>query len=320
MLTRRPTYDVFISYASEDQADVARPLAQALRSSSLRVWYDESIIKIGDNVRKSIEKGLTNSRYGIVILSPAYFRKEWTQKELDGLLALEAAERGKFILPVWHNLQDDEVSRHAPLLASKVAGTTRDGIPALANELLKVIQPPARPPPPGLPSGHTDPDGSEATAPGASAVDDAADEIVTGDPSEVAPPGTKGAAKTPQLRLPRTRALTFLALSLVVMSIGAYKIRSWGASPDEEMPAVRTRLDWAEAALERGTPREAIRVALDTLNAQKTTRAFSIIARAYCRQGDVADAKATLSSVPDNARAARAKVLRDCKSHGLDLE
>lgn len=323
-VARRPAYDVFISYASEDKAEVARPLAEALRSSSLRVWYDESIVRIGDNVRKSIEKGLTNSRYGIVILSPAYFRKQWAQRELDGLLALETAEREKVILPVWHNVHDDEVSRQVPLLASKIAGTTRDGIPALANELLRVIRPPAPPPPSQLPSRNTNPDGSEETARSPSAVDDADDETATDNVSEVTPAlGERDAVrKRRHLRLPATVWKAMLVvLSFAVMTIGAYKIWSYGPNDDEDEPtAVKTRLDWAESVLDEGTPREAIRVALETLTARKTTRAFSIIARAYCRQGDLADAKATLSSVPNTQRAARAKVLRDCKNHGLDLE
>jgi hypothetical protein len=33
-------WDVFISHASEDKETVARPLAQCLERSGLRVWYD----------------------------------------------------------------------------------------------------------------------------------------------------------------------------------------------------------------------------------------------------------------------------------------
>jgi len=60
-------------------------LAESLRKKGARVWYDEFTLKIGDSLRRSIDKGLTKSRYGIVVLSPAFFKKEWAQKELDGL-------------------------------------------------------------------------------------------------------------------------------------------------------------------------------------------------------------------------------------------
>jgi hypothetical protein len=39
------------------------------------------------------------SRFGVVILSPAFFAKEWPNKELDGLVAREDS-RGKVILPI----------------------------------------------------------------------------------------------------------------------------------------------------------------------------------------------------------------------------
>ena len=45
-------YDVFISHASEDKEEVARPLAEALRKNGLSVWYDEFELKIGDSLRR----------------------------------------------------------------------------------------------------------------------------------------------------------------------------------------------------------------------------------------------------------------------------
>jgi len=76
---------VFICHASEDKEEVARPLAQELRSRDFRVWIDEAEILIGDSLRRKIDEGLASSRFGIVILSPSFFAKEWPQLELDGL-------------------------------------------------------------------------------------------------------------------------------------------------------------------------------------------------------------------------------------------
>lgn len=80
-------YDVFISHASEDKEEVAQPLAEQLKQVGLEVWLDEFELKLGDSIRRKIENGLAESRFGIVILSPDYFRKEWPQKELDALIA-----------------------------------------------------------------------------------------------------------------------------------------------------------------------------------------------------------------------------------------
>jgi len=61
-------WDVFICHASEDKKDIAKPLALALIKMGLKVWYDEFTLKVGDSLRRSIDYGLSQSRYGIVIL------------------------------------------------------------------------------------------------------------------------------------------------------------------------------------------------------------------------------------------------------------
>ena len=65
-------WDVFISHASEDKDDFVRPLAEDLEQRGLRVWFDESTLRVGDSLRRSIDRGLAQSRFGIVVLSP-YF-------------------------------------------------------------------------------------------------------------------------------------------------------------------------------------------------------------------------------------------------------
>ena len=82
-------YDVFICHASEDKDDFVRPLAEALRARHIEVWYDEFSLRVGDGLRQAIDRGLVNSQFGIVVLSPAFFRKRWTQRELNGLVARE---------------------------------------------------------------------------------------------------------------------------------------------------------------------------------------------------------------------------------------
>ena len=132
-------YDAFISHASEDKAGFVRPLANALGKMGFRVWYDEFELRIGDSLRQSIDKGLINSRFGIVILSPAFFAKNWPKYELNGLTAREL-EGHKVILPVWHNITKNDVLQFSPSLADKVAVVTRGRtLKAVAMELAKVL-------------------------------------------------------------------------------------------------------------------------------------------------------------------------------------
>lgn len=134
-------YDAFISHASEDKDDVVRPLAEKLREAGLAIWYDEFELRVGDSLRRSIDKGLANSRFGIVVLSVAFFAKNWPQYELDGLVAKESAG-GKVILPLWHKISKDEVMAYSPSLADKVAlNTAIFTIDELVRELSGVLKP-----------------------------------------------------------------------------------------------------------------------------------------------------------------------------------
>jgi len=112
--------DFFISHASEDKDEFVRPLVEALQRLGVTVWYDEFQLKVGDSLRRSIDKGLSNSRYGVVVLSSMFFAKDWPQQELDGMFALEVNGR-KVILPIWHRVTKDEVLKYSPILADKVA-------------------------------------------------------------------------------------------------------------------------------------------------------------------------------------------------------
>src|ERR1700677_1804909 len=99
--------DVFISHASEDKSEVVKPLAEMLKLGGLQVWYDDYVLKLGDSLRREIDRGLAECRYGIVILSHSFFAKEWPQRELDALAAREISGRGKVILPVWHKIDQE---------------------------------------------------------------------------------------------------------------------------------------------------------------------------------------------------------------------
>ena len=131
-------WDIFISYASEDKDAIARPIAELLRRHGLRVWFDEFELSVGRSLTKSINYGLANSSYGIVILSPRFLAKKWPQKELAALVALEETETGR-ILPVWHELGAEELKQCLPMLADIVAVQSSGGVPFVVRELLRAV-------------------------------------------------------------------------------------------------------------------------------------------------------------------------------------
>lgn len=107
------TWDLFVSHASEDKEAFVRPLVERLRLEGLSVWYDELTLTLGDSLRQKIDEGLVASRYAVVVLSNAFFAKDWPRKELDGLNALEVDGR-KVILPIWHEVSQSRCGSVLP--------------------------------------------------------------------------------------------------------------------------------------------------------------------------------------------------------------
>ncbi|NOK06965.1 MULTISPECIES: toll/interleukin-1 receptor domain-containing protein [Myxococcus] len=134
------SYDFFISHATEDKDDVARPLYEALTALECKVWYDEMTLKVGDSLRRKIDQGIANSRLGVVIVSERFLAKEWPARELDALTAIEISS-GKKVLPIWHRITKDQLLAKAPLLADKLAlNTATSSIEEIANELKSLLE------------------------------------------------------------------------------------------------------------------------------------------------------------------------------------
>ena len=132
-------WDLFISHATEDKDEIARPLAKRLIELGFEVWYDEFSLTLGDSLRESIDKGLSESRFGVVIFSKNFFSKDWPKKELNGLFARE--EGTDIILPIWHKINKSDIIKYSPILADKVAVNSSKGLDKIIEEILKVINP-----------------------------------------------------------------------------------------------------------------------------------------------------------------------------------
>lgn len=127
-------FDVFVSSASQDSAYV-RQLVRALRDQGLRVWYDEGELRLGDSVLRALEDGLEHSRYFVLVMSPAFFKRPWAQFETGVALGRSAGKR--HILPVYLGVEPGDLRKLAPILAD----TT--GINAMAhppNEIAMMIR------------------------------------------------------------------------------------------------------------------------------------------------------------------------------------
>lgn len=129
--------DVFLSQPMTKEA-IVRPLAAALQQRDVQVWYDEFELPIGDSRRRKIDAGLARARFGVIVLAPSFFEKNWPQYELDGLVTREMTGT-QIILPLWHEPKDQLIA-HSPSLADKVALRTSDyTIEEIADQIASVV-------------------------------------------------------------------------------------------------------------------------------------------------------------------------------------
>lgn len=132
--------DFFISHDSRDKDEIARPLYEELSKRGFKVWYDEYSLNIGDSLSESIEHGITNSHYGIVILSQNFLSNEkWAKNELQSLKTRQIVKNNKSLLPVWHNIEPKDLEDNFWLL-DKLGGSTDRGIERLADQLEKAYK------------------------------------------------------------------------------------------------------------------------------------------------------------------------------------
>lgn len=134
-------WDAFISHASEDKDSFVRELYQKLTNFGLKIWYDEFTLKVGDSLSKSIDSGLLNSDFGVMIISQSFLNKGWPEYEYRSLLSREIGNK-PVILPIWYNVTKHEVSQYSLYLTDKFAISANDKtINQVALKLLEVLKP-----------------------------------------------------------------------------------------------------------------------------------------------------------------------------------
>jgi len=137
-------WDVFICHATEDKDAFVRELAKRIKRCKLRdrkvkVWYDEFTMEAGDSLSDTISVGVKNSRYGIVVLSPNFLKKEWPNRELKALLQRDSRDF-KVIVPIWLDIDHEGVKEHYPLLADEYAIEANNGMTNAVRMLMRIIR------------------------------------------------------------------------------------------------------------------------------------------------------------------------------------
>lgn len=93
------TYDVFLSYSSNDERVVTQ-LAEQLRRDGLRVWFDKWEILPGDPIGIKIQEGLAKSRILLLGMSNSAFRSDWSVLESQTFLFRDPLNHERRFIPL----------------------------------------------------------------------------------------------------------------------------------------------------------------------------------------------------------------------------
>ncbi|WP_313903993.1 MULTISPECIES: toll/interleukin-1 receptor domain-containing protein [Rhizobium] len=139
LAAKRPELrDVFLCHAWDDRQKAAKELHDLLEARGVRVWFSEKDIGLGEPFMRSIDKGLANSRVGIVLVTPAMLstlpKGGVADKELSALLA------GERLVPIVHQTTYDALREISPLLASRNGLNTAEATMAeVAAKLAELV-------------------------------------------------------------------------------------------------------------------------------------------------------------------------------------
>ena len=110
-------FDVFVSHANDNKEDFVNALTTTLGKLGISIWYDANILDWGDDWKLQIVNGLKKCRFGIVVISPEFLGREWTEKELNELLQRQNETGEKVILPLLYKLTISDMKKQYPKLA-----------------------------------------------------------------------------------------------------------------------------------------------------------------------------------------------------------
>ncbi len=130
--------DVFLCHAWDDRQGSAKELHDLLEARGVRVWFSEKDLGLGVPMMRAIDKGLVNSRVGIVLVTPAMLRRlpmeGIADKELSALLRRER------LVPVVHGTTYEELEQVSLLLASRSGlSTAEETMTEIANKIAELV-------------------------------------------------------------------------------------------------------------------------------------------------------------------------------------
>lgn len=130
--------DVFLCHAWDDRQGAAKELHDLLEAAGVKVWFSEKDLGLGVPMMRAIDRGLANSKVGLVLVTPALLarlpKESVADKELSTLLA------GNRLVPIVHNTTYEALRDVSPMLASRTGlDTAEDSMSEVAAKIAELV-------------------------------------------------------------------------------------------------------------------------------------------------------------------------------------
>lgn len=131
--------DCFLCHAWPDRQGAAKDLDDALKAAGVKTWFSELDLPLGTPMMRTIDRGLANSRIGLVLVTPAFIQGLPNQgvadKELSAMLATDR------LVPIVHQTTYAALRTVSPLLASRSGlDTAEESMISVAAKIAELVK------------------------------------------------------------------------------------------------------------------------------------------------------------------------------------
>ena len=126
--------DVFLSYSHEAKDSIAAPLARGLKQRGVTVWWDNTAMRISDNLKQEIGKGIARARHGVVIVSRGYLDSDWGKTELGAMFGKNLP-----IFPILYGVSAEEAQKSLPAISGTLMRAWDDSPESVMDEIASAV-------------------------------------------------------------------------------------------------------------------------------------------------------------------------------------
>ncbi|KAL3741387.1 hypothetical protein ACJRO7_016943 [Eucalyptus globulus] len=121
-------YQVFLSFRGPDtRVGFTDVLFHSLNDTGICVFRDDEEVRVGERIDGSLQRAIDNSRIYIPVFSRTYASSQWCLRELVQILANTSKSEGKKeILPIFYDVQPDDVKLKTPLYHDAILNLERE--------------------------------------------------------------------------------------------------------------------------------------------------------------------------------------------------